>query len=236
MSTASAAQDLVEKAKDSISAALGADLHSLILYGSAARAQVTEQSDLNLLIVLANSGQDVHARLREALAALSRVEPMVFSQRDLPFTFRAFAAKFVSIRRSYKLLAGSDVLADFNVSDDELRFLVAQGLRNLKLRLTYAYLKLSLQPERYTKFVLRLLTALIVDVSEAARLRGNTVPIDFAQRIPVLTAALSTDCGILEELLRLRRKPGALDALAIERVHGSLLAILRAALPLVEQP
>jgi predicted nucleotidyltransferase len=236
MSNAAAQAGNVDQARDAITAALGADLHSLILYGSHARGNaVPGMSDLNLLIVLSRSTPEVHATLRGSLAGLGPVEPLVFSERDLPHTFAAFAAKFVSIKRNYRLLTGVDILQGFEPGPEQMRFLVAQGLRNLKLRLTRAYLLLSGDRPRYTRFVLRSLSALIVDVSEAARLAGTTLPAEFEARIPALTAALGTDCAALGELLALKRRPRQLTAAAIETLHGRLLEILRAALWLVEQ-
>jgi hypothetical protein len=225
----------VDRARSLITEALGSDLHSLILYGSAARGgAVAGKSDLNLLVVLAQSSHDVHRRLRGALRGCGAVDPLVFSQRDLPHTFRAFAAKFVSIRRSYRVLAGADVLAQFEVSPEQMRFLVAQGLRNVKLRLTRAYLRLSLDRAAYTRAVLRFLPALLVDVSEAVRLTGRQVPLEFGLRPPVLSEALGVDCAVLGELLSLRAGGGQLSEAGVESAHERLLNILRASLPLVE--
>jgi predicted nucleotidyltransferase len=227
-------QSSLERAVAQLTAALGANLHSLILYGSAARGELDNTtSDINVLLVLAQSTPESHLALRNVWREHPRLELLIVGLADLERTRTVFAAKFLSLRRFYRVLAGADVLANFAVDDDTHRFLTEQGLRNLQLRLTHAFVELSGEEQRYTLFLRRLTTSLLVNISDALRLSGTTLPAAFPARIPLLVQRLGPDAAALGELLALRHAPRRLDATEIEALHRRLLAVVNAALELL---
>ena len=188
---------------------LGANLYSCAVYGSAVRGNwIVGVSDLNLLIVLNESNPAAHERIAEILRKHSSVDPFILGRAGLERSVRAFAAKFANIRRQYKIVHGADPLAEVKFDPALERFLCEQSMRNLRLRLIYAFVTRS-QQKPYERFLVTHVTALFVQLSQVVRLHGTTLPKDFEDRIAVFEAQFKIDGSVLRELLVLKRKPRA---------------------------
>lgn len=123
-----------------LKAGLGDNLHSCCLYGSAVRGNAIDGiSDLNLLIVLNTSDSAAHQAVARALEGRPQIDPFVLGRRGFERSARAFAPKFASIRRHHRVLHGADPLTELKVDESLERFLCEQALRNLRLRLVYAF-------------------------------------------------------------------------------------------------
>ena len=158
---------------------LGDNLYACCLYGSAVRGNSVEGvSDLNLLIVLQESAPAAHAAIARVIGADPLIDPFILGRRGLARSARAFAPKFASIRRNYRVLYGADPLVDFQVDPALEKFLCEQALRNLRLRLIYSFVTRQ-RHKSYDRFLQRNITGLFVNFSEALRLHGVTVPVAF---------------------------------------------------------
>ena len=222
-----------------LAAQLGENLHSCILYGSAVRGDFVQVvSDVNLLIVLNESTPAAHATIARAVKGKLRIDPFVIGRPGMERSFNAFALKFLSIQRNYEVLHGADVLAGLDVDPDHERFLCEQALRNVRLRLVRGYIVFGTDRERYTRFLVRWIPTIFIDLSEALRLIGTDIPHDFIDRIPILARGFNTDVTVLEKLLELKEHPphlslGAdlslgrrLSAEDIERFHDQVFRLL----------
>jgi predicted nucleotidyltransferase len=99
--------DFVAKARES----LGADLRSVVLYGSAAEGRLRPTSDLNVIVVLDRFEAARLDPLREALRvgrAAARLAVMFLLAGEVPAAMEAFAAKFADVRRRRRVLFGED--------------------------------------------------------------------------------------------------------------------------------
>lgn len=131
--------------------ALGDDLVSMVLFGSAAEGRMRATSDVNLLVVLANFDAGRVDRLREALRhahAVIRLEAMFVLERELGRAAEAFAVKFADIRARHRVLAGRDIAASIAPSRAAMRTRLGQILLNFILRTRERYLMVSLRDEQ----------------------------------------------------------------------------------------
>src|SRR5438067_66390 len=99
---------------DGAKSALGPDLVSIVLFGSAAEGRMRATSDVNLILVLARFDRRSIDALREALRtahALIRLEVMLILEAEVPAAAEAFAVKFADIRERHRLLHGKDLFA-----------------------------------------------------------------------------------------------------------------------------
>jgi len=134
----------LKRAVESLQAELGENLHSCCLYGSAVRGNAIEGvSDLNLLLVLNESTSVAHEAIGRVLADFPLIDPFVLARRGLERSARAFAPKFASIRRNYRVLHGADPLAAATFDPALEKFLCEQVTRNLRLRLVYSFVPRS---------------------------------------------------------------------------------------------
>jgi hypothetical protein len=200
-------QAALDQAVAALRRELGENLFSCCVYGSAVRGNTVEGvSDLNLLLVLNQSNVAAHQAVARAIGGLPQIDPFVLAKRGFERSVRAFAPKFASIRRNYRVLHGADPLATMAVDAGLEKFLCEQAFRNLRLRLVYSFVTRA-QHKAYDRFVVRHVTPLFVQCSEVLRLSGVNVPVAFEARIPVLETEFQLDGQVLRELLELRKQP-----------------------------
>ena len=228
-------ESILKRAVEALKAEVGANLYSCCLYGSAVRGNAIEGvSDLNLLIVLNESNSVVHQAVERALDPLPQIDPFVLAKRGFERSVRSFATKFASIRRNYRVLHGADPLAALKFDPQQERFLCEQALRNLRLRLAYAFITRHRQ-KSYDRFVTRNVTPIFVQCSEVLRLEGVSIPTDFELRIPILEREFKIDGQVLRDLLALKRAPRPFVEAEAIQWHGRLFPIVDAVLRWIEE-
>lgn len=132
---------------DDLKAAHGKNLASVILYGSAAAGDFIQQSsDYNLLIALRKiTPKDLRnsqAVMRE-WTRLGYHVPVYFTVEELQTAADVFPIEFHNMEHARKVLYGTDVLANLEVSDEFLRHQVEYELRSKLIRLRRAYIPAS---------------------------------------------------------------------------------------------
>lgn len=227
-------ESLLDRAVAALRSGLGENLWSCCLYGSAVRGNsIDGVSDLNLLVVLHESDGAAHEAVALALKDFPQIDPFILAKRGFARSARAFAPKFASIRRHHRVLHGADPFAGLTVDTAMERFLCEQGLRNLRLRLVYAYVMRRRQ-KNYDRFVLNHTTALFVQFSETLRLHGTAIPTDFAERIPIFERAFGIDGAVLRELLETKQAPHRFTEPENVATHARLVPVLDGALRWIE--
>src|SRR5882762_763713 len=102
-------QALVDKAVQALGKELGANLYSCCLYGSAVRGNFIEGiSDINLLIVLNESNPTAHQAVTRAIGSEKQIDPFILGRPGFARSANAFASKFASIKRNYRVVHGAD--------------------------------------------------------------------------------------------------------------------------------
>jgi hypothetical protein len=200
-------QSTLDRVVGSLKEILGTNLHSCCLYGSAVRGDaIAGVSDINLLIVLGESTAEAHLAVRKVIASDREIDPFVLGRRGLERSVRAFAPKFLSIQRNYRVLYGTDPLAEVRVEPQLERFLCEQALRNLRLRLAFVFIKHA-QNRDYSQFIARMATPLLLRFSEILRLDGKELPKELEARIPMLARDLGINEQLLRDLLAFKKQP-----------------------------
>ncbi len=189
----------------SLSEALGENLYSCCLYGSAVRGNFDDAaSDINLLILLNQSDVHAHILLADVLGKHKRIDPFILAKRGFERSFRMFGPKFASIQRHYRVLWGADPIGSLHVKPEEEKFLTEQAFRNLRLRLVYAFVTRHHHPNAYERFIVRNITPLFVQLSDILRLDGVVIPREFRSRLPLFEDRFKIDGSVLYDLLELK--------------------------------
>jgi predicted nucleotidyltransferase len=130
--------DWLTRVCQALIASFGADLESLILFGSAAEGRMRASSDVNLLVVLhrwdANRLNDIVEVIQTAAAAIE-LHPLFVLHAELPLAAESFAVKFEDIAHRRVVLHGEDPFRDLVIPRAVLVAHVQQVLLNLILRL-----------------------------------------------------------------------------------------------------
>lgn len=236
MDTTGAWEGLLAETIAALKESLGGNLHSVVLYGSAARGDfVPGASDVNLLIVLNQSDPAVHEALAQVVRSRPQLAPFALGLPGLPRTARAFPAKFAAIRRTGRVVYGDDPLAGLTRYPELERFAAEQALRNVRLRLVYNFMKRGGDPVSYTRFVQGFVPALISGCNAALELEGQTVPRQRSAQAELYASAFGVDTAVLAELQQQRKSGRPLSALQVSTVHARLFTLVMAALAWVEE-
>jgi hypothetical protein len=128
-----------------LQAAAGANLESVILYGSAARGDTHEGvSDLNVFCTLRTLGVEDLTRLFPVViwwtGKQKEPPPLFFTAQELRESAAVFAIEFLDMQKSHRVLFGADVLAGLAVPMNLHRVQVEHELRTLLLKLRMHYL------------------------------------------------------------------------------------------------
>ena len=130
--------------------ALGDELVSVVLFGSAAEGRMKASSDVNLILVLrrfeAEKLQALNGSLLAAQAAI-QLQAMFLLESEIAAAVECFAQKFADILRRHRVIFGKDVFAGVTVPRSAEVFRLRQILLNLTLRLREAYVARAARPE-----------------------------------------------------------------------------------------
>lgn len=214
--------ELVEKLKK----AAGANLKSVVLYGSAASGHYQPgHSDLNVLAILERLDGAVLESLRSAVAWwTSKGNPhvLLFTVEELRCSADVFAIELLDIRSRHKVLYGEDCFAGMNVPMDLHRIEVEHELRTKVIRLRQAYMEASGD----SKHVLRLLTASITSFLTLFRhaliALGEEPPPHRHEVLDRLATRLNVDVSPFHVILEVReekRRPKDVDVTSVGRAY-----------------
>lgn len=136
---------------DDVKATHGQNLVSVILYGSAAAGDfVPDKSDYNLLIALQRITpkdlRNAHACMRE-WAKMGHPVPVYFTVDELQNAADVFPIEFHNMERARKVLYGTDVLENIQISDEFLRHQTEYELRSKLIKLRREYIPASASVE-----------------------------------------------------------------------------------------
>jgi predicted nucleotidyltransferase len=126
----------------SLVAAMGDDLVSLVVYGSAARGGYREgRSDVDIVVVVRRASREALVAVANALQVArysARIEAMILVDGEIARSTDVFPLLYDDIRRHHVVVRGADPFADLVISDSHRRLRIEQELRDARTRLRRA--------------------------------------------------------------------------------------------------
>jgi len=160
-------------------AALGTDLCSLVLFGSAAEGRLRPTSDVNLLVVLSKFEAAKVDALREPLRtahAAIRLSAMFLLENEVAAAVESFAVKFADLLHRRRVLFGSDPFTTLRPTRAAEMARLRQVLLNLTVRLRQQYLLRSLREEQAVRLLAETAGPLRACAASLLELRGTPAP------------------------------------------------------------
>ena len=157
-------------------AELGAALHSIVLFGSAAENRIRPTSDVNVAVVLSVFERTGIERLRPTLErahAAIQLEVLWLLESEVAAAAEAFAVKFTDIVRRHRVLHGPDPFAALVISRQATIVRLRQVLLNQLLRLRATYAVDGGREERLTLRIADAAGPLRVSAAEILELEGG---------------------------------------------------------------
>lgn len=169
-------EDLIEEIKN----VLGDELQSVVLYGSAARGEMTKlHSDYDLLAVVTQFDAATVRRVQPIVKRWVRhghSAPIFLTREELDDARDVFPIEFLEIKESGKVLHGRDPLANFFVNTRNLRFQLEHELRSKLMRFRTALLLGKDKPADVRDLLGKALSSFSVLFQATLRLNSTPVP------------------------------------------------------------
>lgn len=218
----------LEKMVAGLKSALGSRLHSVVLYGSAARGDFhAKTSDLNLLIVVA----DLEPATLEALGKPVRhwerrgqPSPRFFSPAIIADAADVFPIEFLDISRSHVVLHGTDPFESLEIHRDHLRLQAERELREKMMRLREGYIESHDRPRDLRRLLTGSYTTFVALFRGCLHLLGGDVPVHNSEVVSAFCARAGLDPSAFDAVDRLKRGQKPEDDLKtiFARYHAEL--------------
>jgi len=193
---------------DDLKATHGANLASVILYGSAAAGDfVAQTSDYNLLIALHEiRPKDLRAAygcMRE-WRRLGHPVPVYFTVAELKEAGDVFPIEFHQMERARKVLYGEDVLAQVKITDVFLRHQTEYELRSKLLQLRRLYIPASGSTEKLCQLMTDSLVSFTALFQAVLLLYGVEPPVNKQAIIEATVRHLKIDFQPFDQIFEIR--------------------------------
>ncbi len=195
---------------DDLKATHGANLASVILYGSAAAGDfVANASDYNLLIALKQiRPQDLRAAqapMREWQRA-GHPLPVYFTVSEIEKATDVFPIEFHQMRKARKVLYGDDLLANLEISDNFLRHQTEYELRSKLIQLRRHYIPASVSTEKLLNLMSESLVSFAALFRAVLLLHNIEPPVTKREVVQQLVKNLKIDGTPFEKIFDLREQ------------------------------
>jgi predicted nucleotidyltransferase len=201
---------------DDLKATHGANLVSVVLYGSAAVGDfVPNASDYNLLIALKEIRprdlRAAHAPMRE-WQRMGHPLPVYFTVNELKHAADVFPIEFHQMEKARLVLYGIDPLENLKISDEHLRHQTEYELRSKLIQLRRLYIQASTSLERLTGLMADSLGSFSALFRAVLLLHGIEPPVAKQAVVRATAKHLKIDGTPFERIFDIREK-GAYDSL-----------------------
>src|ERR687883_432101 len=197
-------QEALSGLVDDLRATHGANLASVVLYGSAAAGdQIELRSDYNLLIALHRITPE---DLRQAQAPMREWQrlghplPVYFTVEELRDAADVFPIEFHRMERARVVLYGRDPFETLEFSDVNLRHQTEYELRSKLIQLRRLYIPASGSAERLRDLMADSLSSFATLFAPVLLLRGQEPPVLKREVVRAAARLLGLDGGVFERV------------------------------------
>lgn len=214
---------------DDLRATHGKNLRAVILYGSAAAGDfVPKTSDYNILIALETIGpadlRNAHAAMRE-WHKMGHSIPVYFTVSELKNAADVFPIEFSQMEAARKVLFGTDVLANLEFSDQNLRHQTEYELRSKLILLRRQYIPASASVDGLKRLMAESLSSFAALFRAVLILHGVAPPATKHEIVALTAQHLHIDGVPFEKIFNIRENnfTAALDETSANALFGEYM-------------
>jgi predicted nucleotidyltransferase len=210
-------------------------IQSITLYGSAVREDYRpSKSDINLLVVIEEINVPILNSVLDPVARGRRygITPFFITESNLRSSADVFPVKFLHMKESYKVLYGTDILSELEISHNNLRMRCEQEIKNLLLRLRRQYIMGGGQR------ISNMMSMTIAGFLETLRATISLAQVELPSREDIVDVAARTfelDAEILQKVISLRDLDTELPREEAEQLFDKFMAIVEKVAQIVDQ-
>ncbi|HXY69105.1 MAG TPA: nucleotidyltransferase domain-containing protein [Gemmatimonadales bacterium] len=204
--------------------ALGGNLTSLVLFGSAARGTHVEgRSDLNLLLVVKDASVAALHAATPVVAEWARggqPPPLIFAEAEWAASTDVFPIELEDMRDAHRVLAGRDPLAGVATKRSYLRLELEHEIRGKVLRLRTEYAAAAADGKALGRLLVHSAGTFFVLFRAVLRLGGGAPPADHGALVRETAAAAGLDAAAFAWVLTALEGKGAADLAPYDPIAG----------------
>lgn len=195
----------VEELATQVERAMGDNLASLVLYGSAARGDFDpKRSDLNLLLIVHDPSPAALRPLGPVIgkwATAGQPPPLIFSQRDWEASRDVFPMELEDMRQAHRVLRGEDPFRGLETSPADLRDELEREARGKLIHLRSEYTATESDGRAVGGMLLASAKAFFVLFRAVVRLKGHVPPKQPAELVRLTAQVAGLDAGAFNWVL-----------------------------------
>ncbi|PKL92705.1 MAG: hypothetical protein CVV21_02815 [Candidatus Goldiibacteriota bacterium HGW-Goldbacteria-1] len=169
----------IEKFIKEVKTALGENLKSFILYGSAASNDSYKTSDINTLIVVKECDtvtlKSLSAPFKKWIKT-GNPAPLLFTYDRIKYADDIFPMEFLDIKENHVMLFGDDIFKKMKIRTQHLRLEIEREMKGSILRLRQAYILTGGNSRDVIKLIRGSVSTFVVIFKAILRLYGKKVP------------------------------------------------------------
>lgn len=202
-------EEIFDEFSQDYQAAFGADLISIILYGSGAKGEyVPKKSDINFLITLSEDGiehlekaLDLILKWRRRAVAVS----LLVTKSYMASALDVYPIEFLDMKTHHRLLFGEDVLTDLLIDKNHLRLQVERELRGKLLALRQGFLSTGHDRDSLRNMLAGTVSTFAAIFEALLYLKGEQLPSSNAQVLEKTAQAFGLESSVLTQILNIKR-------------------------------
>jgi predicted nucleotidyltransferase len=180
MATIERPEEIFASLVEDYTALYGNDLVSIILYGSGAGKDYRPgKSDINFLIILTDDVIDGLDRALETVARWRKknVAIPLFMTRTYLYSSRdAFPLEFLTMKHSYRVVYGDDVLGDLSFDMNDVRLQCEREIKGKLLLLREGFLGTGGRKKQVEELIAASMTAFVAIFHGLLYMKGRKIP------------------------------------------------------------
>lgn len=217
---------LLAELVDRLKKAAGANLRSVVLYGSAASGHYQPgHSDLNVLALVERLDGAALEALRPVIVwwtGKGNPQVLMFTLEELRRSADVFAIELLDIKSRQKVLYGEDSFSALEVPMDLHRVEVERELRTKLIRLRQAYMDASGDPRRLLRLLTESSSSFLTLFRHSLIALGEEPPAHRHEVLDRIGARLNVDVSPFHSVLEVReekRRPKDIDVISVGRAY-----------------
>lgn len=216
----------------------GSELASLVLYGDVVRGEGNEaRADVNVMVVVKQITSALLKRLAPfSVEAIShhRIKTFLVTTSDIESSNDSFPIKFMDMKESYKVIFGSDPLANLEIKKEHLRLQLEHEVKGMMLRLRHMYLFNPRRKKGVKEILLDSFSLFTHQLRTLLVLKGLEAPLAKSKIVAAARKHLGVDEeDVLAKIAAL--KDGSVKGGDFEELFFGFLAVVRQTAKIVDE-
>jgi predicted nucleotidyltransferase len=231
-------EKIVTEFVENLKKALGNNLKSFIVYGSAATGEHYVHSDYNTLIVLESNDTAVLKAMTQPVkkwVSMRQPLPMIFTRGDMITSSDVFPMEYLDMKENSVILYGEDILKKMKVGQKNLRLEIERELKSKLIRLRQNYIITGGRPGELKLLLIRSISSFVAILKGILRLYKKKAPSKKHDIIEAAPAQLKLDKQIFFDILAMKDGSKKIDDRAAASVFAGYMKELEKLAGLIDR-